>query len=211
MSQTRDPLRNRVDPWGKLHAISSRGTLMGNRGILHNENLEIVRPWQHTSWVTCLLCLGDIRRNVFSPGRYSELFFLDEATALAAGHRPCGTCQRDRHALFKSYWGQMHPPASGSLLVSAIDKQLHSERQIRGGHKKTFTANVNELPVGTLFEYSGQAVLASRRGLLAWSFQGYAKKNLDIPASSLVQVLTPPTVVGMFRLGFEPRLHASAD
>ena len=184
---------------------------MGNRGILHNEHREIVRPWQHKSWVTCLLCFGDIRRSVFSPGHYSELFFLDEATALAAGHRPCGTCQRDRHTLFKRYWGEIHPPGTGSLLVSAIDKQLHAERQIRGGMKKTYTASIHDLPVGTLVEYCGNAVLVSRRGLLTWSFHGYAKEVMEIPAETEVQVLTPPTIVGMFRLGFEPHLHPTAE
>ncbi len=101
MKQT--PLQNRVDPWGYLRATSARGSLMGNRGILHNQEKRIVRPWAHKAWIACLLSYGSVRRAVFAPGNYSELFFLDEATALSAGHRPCGQCQRERYRLFKEY------------------------------------------------------------------------------------------------------------
>lgn len=102
---TSNTLQNRVDPWGALCATASRGTLMGNRGILHDDRNRIVRPWAHRAWVTCLLEFNGIKRSrPFSPGNYSELFFIDEATAFSAGHRPCAHCQRLRHREFKDAW-----------------------------------------------------------------------------------------------------------
>ena len=96
--------QNRVDPWGAFHAVSNRGTLMGNRGILHNAEQVIVSRWKSKRWLTCALHFKVIRRQVFSPGNYSELFFLDEATAFAAGHRPCNDCRRDRLKDFREAW-----------------------------------------------------------------------------------------------------------
>lgn len=98
-------LQNRVDPSGRLCAVQSRGMLMGNRGILHNDRNEIIKPRAHKAWVTCLLEYKGIKRpKPFSKGSYSELFFLDEATAFAAGHLPCAYCQRARHLAFKASW-----------------------------------------------------------------------------------------------------------
>lgn len=131
---------------------------MGNRGILHDDANKIVKPWAHKAWVTCLLEFKGIKRpRPFSPGTYSELFFIDEATAFAAGHRPCAYCQRARHLEFKDAWllanVQSERPASRSM--PDIDKVLHAERAISGGGKRTYDAPLGELPGGAIFELNG--------------------------------------------------------
>lgn len=203
------PLQNRVDPWGTFHAVSARGSLMGNRGILHNNEQQIIKQWTNKAWVTCVLCYGDIQRNVFSPNSYSELFFLDEATAFAAGHRPCAACQHARSTLFKQYWAKAHPAKSGKLGMPEIDKQLHAERVLHS-IKQSYIARVNELPVGTLFEYEANAILMSTRGCLLWGWEGYSKEAIAISPDQQVNVLTPPTIVKIFALGFDVSVHPSA-
>src|SRR6185295_157110 len=98
------PLENRVDPWGCIHAVAARGTLLGNRGKLHDETRRLTRQWDRKAWVTCELEHDGRKREVFGANSYSELFFLDEATAFSAGHRPCASCRRTRYAEFKSKW-----------------------------------------------------------------------------------------------------------
>lgn len=184
---------------------------MGNRGILHDADQRIRRQWSHRSWVTCVLSFGDIQRAVFAPNNYSELFFLDEVTSLAAGHRPCHTCQRERHLAFKRDWVQANMAEKGNAFVpvSEIDKVLHAERAIPGGGKRTFQANAAALPRGTMFEHEGNAYLAWTSRLLRWSFEGYAYVADNIP-DELVKVLTPASIVRMFSAGFEPYVHPSA-
>jgi hypothetical protein len=204
-------LQNRVDPWGQLHSVPDRGTLMGNRGILHNEAREIVRPWARKPWVSCLLSYKSEKRELFSNGNYSELFFLDEATSLAAGHRPCKTCQRDRHINFKNVWLQANKPAVADFVpISEIDNVLHAERAKRGGGKQTFDAVLSELPVGTIFEYKKEAFLVQKHALLRWSFDGYSAAD-SIPQGHTVVVLTPQSIVRMFSLGYVPGVHSSAE
>lgn len=209
---SRQPLQNRVDPSGQLHAQSHRGTLMGNRGILHDDTRQIRRQWAHKAWVTCTLAYADIRRSVFSPNNYSELFFLDEVTAFAAGHRPCNTCQRARHAAFRQAWldANMAERSDGHVAISVIDAQLHRERAIRGGGKSTFNARLGQLPRGTMFEYEGAVCLVWTDGLLRWSFSGYSL-HPALPPDRNVRVLTPASIVRMFASGFVPRVHPSAD
>jgi hypothetical protein len=184
---------------------------MGNRGILHNEARQIVRPWARKPWVTCVLSFGDVKRTPFSPGNYSELFFLDEATSLAAGHRPCKTCQRDRHNEFKEAWLRANmTDAEGTFIpISKIDEALHSERGIPGGGKITFESRYADLPVGTMFEYRDAAYLVWDGMLLRWSFSGYSAAD-PIPKESTVHVLTPKSIVRMFESGFRPDVHPSA-
>jgi hypothetical protein len=207
----RPRLQNRVDPRGALHAVAEHGTLMGNRGILHDADNKIVRQWQHKSWVTCLLEFGDLKRNPFKPNNYSELFFLDEATSLAAGHRPCGFCQRNRFQLFKDEWFKSNTASDEmtSRAIGAIDKVLHVQRVVPGGAKRTYSCVLAELPIGTMFEIDGAVFLNWTTGQLPWSFKGYALP-VKLPSSTTVQVLTPPSVVRMFLNGFIPRVHMSA-
>src|SRR5512146_245181 len=129
------PLQNRVDPYGKLHAVAARGAWMGNRGILHDDARRIVAPWRLKRWITCTLIFRGRQREVFAPRRYSELFFLDEATSFAAGHRPCAECRRERYNEFRAAWSAAN---TGDLLkqkagADEIDRVLHAERAIRGG------------------------------------------------------------------------------
>jgi hypothetical protein len=208
-------LQNRVDPWGELRAVPNRGTLMGNRGILHDDGNRIVRPWAHRAWVTCLLEFKGIKRpKPFSPGNYSELFFLDEATAFAAGHRPCAHCQRARHLEFKEAWVRTNVAGEfrAATLMRDVDKVLHAERTVLGGGKGgkgTFDAPLGELPRSAIFESEEIAYLVSARGYLPWSFEGYGAPKV-IDSAAVVKVLTPRSIVRAFAAGFAPIVHQSA-
>lgn len=179
---------------------------MGNRGILHDEGNGIVRPWAHKAWVTCLLEFNGIRRpKPFSPGNYSELFFVDEATAFAAGHRPCAHCQRGRHREFKSAWvrANVADELGVSMLMPAIDRVLHAERCVPGGSKVTFDAPLVGLPLGAMFEHEEASYLVAADGYFPWSFDGYgAAKSID--RTAVVKVLTPPSIIRAFIGGFAP-------
>lgn len=203
--------KNRVDPWGALNAVPDRGGLMGNRGILH-VGQDIVRPWATKAWVTCVLDATFQKRTPFSPKTYSELFFLDEATAFAAGHRPCRVCQRQRHDHFNTAWTAANQAAEGRprLPIADIDKALHAERTRPDKGKRTYTAPVADLPPGTLLEHAGQARLVWPTGLLVWSFRGYARGE-PLPPDTPVEVLTPRSIVHMFSAGFMPCVHPSAN
>lgn len=206
-------LRNRIDPAGQFHAVPDRGTLMGNRGILHDEQNQIVRPWAHQHWVFCRLEFKVIKRpKPFSEGNYSELFFLDEATAFSAGHRPCNYCQRERTQEFKECWGKANLPVEQRSLqtLDALDKRLHKERAVRGGMKIVFSGNVDELPVGTMFSHAGAMFAVCEAGYRKWSFSGYGRTE-SIPTGTAVSILTPQSVVAAFRTGFVPQMHASAS
>lgn len=205
-------LQNRVDPWGALHAVPSRRTLIGNRGILYDDGNRIVRPWAHKAWVTCLLEFNGIKRpKPFSPGNYSELFFIDEATAFAAGHRPCAHCQRARHREFKDAWVRANVAKEfrAIALMPDVDEVLHAERSVPGGRKATFDAPLLELPRGAMFEYEGAAYLVAGAGYAPWSFDGYGAAK-DIDGASVVKVLTPQSVIRVFDEGFMPVVHSSA-
>jgi hypothetical protein len=160
-----------------------------------------------------LLHYGGVQRTVFAPGSYSELFFLDEATALAAGHRPCATCQRERYLEFKRRWLEANMPerVEAPVPVSEIDAALHAERAIAGGRKRCFDAVINDLPVGAMFGWNGNALLRWTRGPVVWSFMGYTPAAAPPPLGATVSVLTPPSIVRMLMQGFAPLVHPSAD
>lgn len=186
--------------------------LMGNRGILHDEGNSIVRPWAHKAWVTCLLEFKGIKRpKPFSNGNYSELFFVDEATAFAAGHRPCAYCQRTRHLEFKGAWVCANVPEDlrASTKMPDIDKVLHAERAVSGGGKRTYDALLVELPMGSMFEHEKTAYLVATQGYLPWAFEGYGVP-CRIDPKAVVKVLTPRSIVRAFAGGFMPRVHPSA-
>lgn len=204
-------LQNRADPWGSLYAVPDQGTLMGNRGILHNAEKKIIRQWQHNSWVTCLPEFGSLTRPkpLFSSLKdYSELFFLDEATAFAAGHRPCNFCQRERSQEFKAAWRMANASDTEFLSMDLIDQSLHKERMRRDKSKVTFDSTVGELPLGAIFTAGGQAFLVSEKGFIPWSFGGYGATQ-HFESSEVVPVLTPESVTRAFRQGFAPRVHVS--
>ena len=200
------PLRNRVDPYGRLYAVPARGQLMGNRGILHDEDRTIVRTHAHRNWVSCTLSCGDTRRALMAPRCYTELFFLDEATALAAGHRPCATCRRARYRAFTAAWRDVHGGAEeGRSLPQTIDKALHRARIARR-EKVTHEAQGEALPDGTIFaDGDGEASLVWRGRGFAWSFDGYGPGR-PLPRGT-VTVLTPEPLLAVLGHGYVPELH----
>ena len=141
------------------------------------------------------------------PRRYSELFFLDEATAFAAGHRPCGECRRKRHDAFKAAWFAANHPAGKS--ISEIDAALHLERVTAERGKRTFRAPLEDLPPGTIVEHEGDPYLLWRSGWLQWTPRGYETPSAAPPG--VVEILTPRSIVAMLRRGFSPQVHPSAD
>jgi hypothetical protein len=207
------PLRNRVDPWGQLHAVPARGTLLGNRGIIHNRAREIVAPWRTKAWITCQLEWQGRRRTVMQPGTWTELFFLDEASAFASGHRPCAYCRRARFTEFKTAWLAANPAVlpSATPRITEIDNVLHRERTRRGGGKVTYEETLPTLPDGVMVEIDGVAYLVWRQQLLQWSFAGYAQSETSWRPEQIVRVLTPASIVRMFRDGFRPEVHKSVQ
>lgn len=207
--------KNRVDPWGRLHTHEHRsGTRMGNRGILHDAEQKVVRHSASTAWLCCRLSLNGIKRTIFQVDpklSYSELFFLDEATALAAGHRPCNDCQPYRFKQFKAAWCRAHAPElkPSQLLVGAIDQQLKTERIDSSETKPSFRASPGELPAGTIYAVDSQAYLVTSGGHFVWSQDGYSPSELSLPKA--VEVLTPPSIVAVLRSGYVPQMHPSAD
>jgi hypothetical protein len=203
------PLQNRVDPYGRLMATPERGTLMGNRGVLHDEYRRVVAPWRTKRWIGCVLQFRGRKRQVFTPRRYSELFFLDEATSLAAGHRPCAECRRERYNEFRAAWSAANAGSGELVGADDMDAVIHHERVEPGGEKKTYGAVLSSLPDGTLIEHEDRPYLARRGGLLSWSFGGYGPaRGLD--PSARVRVLTPESIVRAIRAGFTPMVHPSA-
>jgi hypothetical protein len=205
-------LQNRVDPWGTLISVPTCGAWLGNRGILHNEQKQIVAPWRHKSWVTCKLEFQGRKREIFSAGHYSELFFLDEATALSAGHRPCAECRRERYNEFKALWcaANLGAISLSAVPISQIDKQLHSERAVRCGGKVTFQSELKAVPAGAFIAINGVAFLHWLGRLHQWSPCGYSQPHLSLSPSAVVTVLTPASIVRLLQHGFEPQVHESA-
>lgn len=203
------PYQNRVDPFGRFHAVPARGTLMGNRGILHDNEQRILRTHGHQNWIACSLTFRSRKRRVMGPGTYSELFFPDEATAYAAGHRPCGECRYRDYQAFAHSWREVHgEPEPGQSLARTIDRKLHAHRIARGGRKVTFQAAAEALPDGTIFAVGEQAVLVWKGRQFDWSFTGYRERIS--PCQDLVEVLTPRPIVALFDSGLAPALHESA-
>jgi hypothetical protein len=196
-------LPNRVTPFGVLEADPARGTLMGNRGCLVNAHGELVRRWQLERWITCVLDFKGRRRHpLMAPGQYTELFFLDEATACAAGHRPCHECRRDVAAAFADAWRVTHPR---DRRLPEIDARLHRERTL-GAHRRSAST---ELPHGAMVSLEGRAWVVTGDGLRAWTPGGYTDRR-DRPRER-VTVLTPPSTVAAMRAGWRPLVHPSAD
>jgi len=197
------PLQNRVDHYGEIQAVSSRSTLTGNRGILHGEDGVLHRKYQHQNWVTCALQFNDRKRALMAPGRYTHLFFLDEATAFAAGHRPCAECRRRRYKSFVAAWCKVHGHSeNGKSLPQTIDRILHANRVVRGGTKVTYQAPLAGLPDGTFFADRGKPVLVWKGARFRWSFEGY--RQISHQTSVPVTVLTPRPVVEVFAAGWTP-------
>lgn len=192
--------QNRVTPFGTIEALPGRGTLMGNRGSIHEER-TIKRPYASKSWITCALEFKGWRAPMWQPNRWTPLFFLDEATSLAAGHRPCALCRRADHQRFRDAWGDTPLPV--------IDATLHDERLDGRGRESTKrTVDVESgLPDGAMVALAGRAWLVLGDSLLAWTSVGYSDER-RLP--KIVNLLTPPSTVAAIRNGYTPALHATA-
>jgi hypothetical protein len=187
---------------------------MGNRGVLHDAEGRIQRAWQVRRWLVCVLAFRGRKRTVMRPGHYTELFFLDEATALAAGHRPCAECRRERYSAFREAWQSARPGSGGSPLPTAdeIDRRLHAERLGPDRSKRLYKASLEELPNGVFVgraDWGEDAYLVWNDALLKWTAGGYTRR-LDRPQKAEVLVLTPESTVGALRAGYIPAIHPSA-
>ncbi|MAS05706.1 MAG: hypothetical protein CL534_13630 [Ahrensia sp.] len=203
------PLQNRVTPFGEIVAHPARGLFMGNRGILHDSDrrLHPTRRWAHKTWICCLCEFRGRHRTVMTPGRYTELFFLDEATALAAGHRPCFECRRADAKRFAAAWADGNDAPRPT--ARDMDTVLHAER-LDGKTKRLHPLPVSpgELPDGAMVAAGERALLVLDGRLLPWSFDGYGPPSEPL---SRMALLTPPSIVGALAAGYRPVLHPSAS
>lgn len=208
------PRQNRVTPFGDIIAIPDRGTFLGNRGVLHDDEGRIQRAWQVKRWIVCVLEFRGRKRRIMTPRRYTELFFLDEATALAAGHRPCAECRHVRFLAFCNAWAKAHRTEGRSARPTAdeIDRRLHTERLAPDRSKRDYVAALDDLPDGlfvTVAAWGEQAYLVRGDSLLAWSPGGYGERRRR-PKGEAVRVLTPKSTVETIRAGYAPEIHPSA-
>jgi hypothetical protein len=207
----RTPLQNRVTPTGEIVSDPARGTLMGNRGCLHGPDRKLrTARWRSRLWISCVLAWRDVRRDPMPPGRWTALFFLDEATACAAGHRPCAHCRRAHFLAFADAWRDAHRLRSRPRAWE-IDARLHAERvESRSRRQLTRPASVGGLPDGAMVLHGGEPALVRCPFVLPWSFTGYGSPIAVGPNTS-VELLTPPATVAAIAAGYRPLVHPSAS
>jgi len=187
--------QNRVTPFGTIEDLPGRGALMGNRGCLHKgTERRIARRWASKAWITCVLEFRGWRAPMWEERRWTPLFFLDEATAFAAGHRPCGLCRRADHARFRAAWGESP--------LDEIDAALHAERT-----RARPVVLASDLARGAMVAVGEQAYLVVDGGMRPWSMAGYGGVE---PVPEQVVLLTPPSIVDLFWRGYAPVVHESA-
>ncbi|MGE3076013.1 MAG: hypothetical protein AB7N24_09020 [Dehalococcoidia bacterium] len=208
-------LQNRVDPFGQIHANSSRGTMFGNRGgCMHREKQLIGRPWTNSRWICCVLEFKGRHREVMSENRYTELFFLDEATAFAAGHRPCMECRRGDANRFIDAWSRAHLGGERLKTISHLDEIAHRERVDARTHRQvTREVLLSTVPDGAFLalpDSPGQAFLRWQDRLHRWSFDGYSE-SVPLPSERPVTLLTPPSFAIAFSAGYIPAVHETVE
>ena len=189
--------RNRVNPYGEIEASTLRGMWMGNRGSIHRGR-EIVRPWATKRWITCALEFKGWVAPKWVPGRWTPLFFYDEALALAAGHRPCALCRRAAYDRYRA--------AVGIAAADDIDAQLHIER-VDGKRKRTHAMAWSDVPPGAYVEHAGVPHVATAGGLRAWSpAHGYGDAFTG-PKRGDATLLTPPLSVRAIAAGYPVQIY----
>jgi hypothetical protein len=197
------PLQNRVTPLGELIADPARGLVYGNRGCLHDATGRIRRRYNGKRWIACRLEFRGWKRGpLLQPGKFTELFFLDEATAFAAGHRPCALCRREDYNRFCEIWSTLHPGQAGA---DAIDAQLHGERQ---RHSRS---PYGELPEAAFVLEHGAPFLVLGEELLRWTPSGYTERRVR-PTRGTAVLITPTSLVAVLHArwqGAVPLLHPS--
>ena len=204
------PLQNRVTPFGEIVAVSERGTLMGNRGVLHDDTGHIVRSWQVRRWIACRTAFRGRHRQLLQPHSWTELFFLDEATAFAAGHRPCAECRHADYQRFKEAWAVGVGAPNGADEMDAV---LHADRlEGRGAQwrKRTYWDELGVLPEGVFIRLDGSAWLLWGGQALEWSAGGYCARKPLPSAASRVEILTPRSLVAVLRASYTLQIHPSA-
>ncbi len=204
------PFQNRVDPFGTIAAVADRGTMMGNRGgRIHRPDQTLSRrQWASKAWIICVTEFKNRQRpNMMMPNSYTELFFLDEATAMAAGHRPCYECRRADANRFADCWRQGHD-ISEIVRAGMMDDRLHEERRVSCRTKIPLKTHAGRLPDGAMIVLDNKPWLVCRGGILEWSFAGYGKVR-TIPDEP-VEVLTPPSTLKTLVAGYTVALHPSA-
>ncbi|MEZ0351532.1 hypothetical protein [Mycobacterium sp. pR1184] len=203
---TAGPARNRVSPSGVIIAAPGRGAWMGNRGRLHegHASRDVVRNHQHKTWITCVLSFRGRRVAQWAPDRYTPLFFLDEAVALAAGHRPCGECRHHAYLTYRSLWNETH--SATTTYATKMDAQLHRERRDKTSHRACWI----DLPDGAFVVTDfGPAVVVGGH-LAVWDQDNIYRGKLLRPASGQATVLTPPSTVGILRAGYPVQIDDAA-
>jgi hypothetical protein len=195
------PLRNRVRPDGELIATPTRGTLMGNRGVLHDAGKRIVRTSNSILWISCRLEFNGRKQEVMRPGRYTQLFFLDDAVALAAGHRPCGECRRES---YRAYLDAVNRGADVPVAnATDLDRRLRASR-----NEPRRSAAIADLPDGVFVDSDGDFRLLWNGMLRRWTPDGYVD---PIGAEGEATVLTPQLSVDALRHGYAVTVHPSAQ
>jgi hypothetical protein len=204
------PLQNRVAPTGAIEAVAARGLFTGNRGVLHGDDFRL-KParWKHRNWICCALEFKGRWRRVMTPRRWTELFFLDEATAFAAGHRPCAECRR---AAYNAWMDALAAGLGRSRpAAQAVDALLHAERAEPGARRlRRHDARLEDLPPGSFILTDAGPMLVLDDRLLPWTHHGYGAPS-PRPPTGPVRLLTPPATVAAFRAGYAPLLHPSAE
>jgi hypothetical protein len=200
-------LQNRVNPFGDIIKTPERGKWLGNRGVIHNEDKEIVRTYKVKAWISCELEFRGRHREVMMPNRWTELFFFDEATAFSAGHRPCFQCRYKAHIHFKEMWLKGNPQYSFTMKtpVADIDAIIQRERMAPDKTKQTYEANLKELPDGAFVIFDNEPHLVKAGKLHKWSPAGYGKPA-NFPEVEKITVLTPPSIVNAFSAGYVPQM-----
>ncbi|BCG96687.1 hypothetical protein [Mesorhizobium sp. 131-2-1] len=213
------PLQNRVDPFGAIHAVPERGLFTGNRGIIHDPETKTLlrKRWALPAWIICVCQFRNVRREPMGRNRpggkagWTELFFLDEVTALAAGHRPCFFCRRERASDFVSRFGEAFGIAEPRAPM--LDKRLHRERLASGGRAPAVKPEeLAALPDGSVVADSATAYALRAGRALRWSFAGYGMPTgfADLAGRPL-RLVTPATTIAVLLRGYVPAWHPSAE
>jgi hypothetical protein len=202
------PLQNRVTPLGDIIATAHRGLFTGNRGIIHDPGTKTLlkKRWSTPAWITCLLEFRGWRRPVMARRSWTELFFLDEATAFAAGHRPCFFCRREDARRFRAAWEEGNGVTG--ISAKAMDAVLHRERLDRGKKRlHALPGPLAKLPDGAMVQQGAQSFLVRQGTVLLWSAAGYVAGTYELTDPML---LTSPSTLRAMSAGYQPTLHPSA-
>ena len=201
-------LQNRVDPFGNIITSPARGLWMGNRGVIHNDDKRITKMYAHKAWIICKLEFKGRKRTVMTPDRWTELFFLDEATALSAGHRPCFECRRPDALRFKECWIKGNPSHHFTLATSInqIDEIIHRERTSGEEKNVLHQRRLSDIPEGTFVLMNTEPWLFFNGKLHRWTPFGY-HDSVSIAQASPTTIVTPNSIVNALDAGYKPQTN----